>query len=1207
MNRKLKSICGRIKKVLAILAVLCVPALAQRETGSISGTITDQTGAVIAGATVTVTNTGTGAVRTTTTGAMGGYTLLGLPPASYVLLVTGSGFAPYKETITVAVASQNTVNAGLHLAKAGEVVEVTVGVGNVQVETQTAEISTMVSSQQVSELPSLTRNPYDFVALAGNVTMDQGYSRGANGMAMNGQRSASTDILLDGGENVDMYNATVGQQVPIDSVQEFRVSTSDFASEYGRASGGVVNVATKSGTNSFHGSAYEFNRLSKLAANTYDNKANGIERSVFTRNQFGFSVGGPVIKNKLFFFNNAEFIRIRGNATDQAYVPDSAFLARTAPATQEYFSTYGKLKSDSAVIKTLNAGWLTDNGYGGSGLAALPSSTPVLDLVRYKYGYDVGGGTPGNTTEEVARVDYNFNDKTQIFGRYAYYKQSLFPGWVSASAYQGFDTGENIKNHNAMFSLTHVWSTNLLSNTKLSFSRLKDLQPQGTAGTAPGLMIGYGGNGVTVDGQNNMLPGYLPYAPGSALPFGGPQNLGEIDQSLSWTHGNHSFKFGAQYMYIRDNRKFGAYEEGIEYLSSGDWGTAYDNMLTGNLKRFSVAIYPQNEFPCFRDPISNLPIQTPGCTLTGPATPPNFSRSNRYNDGAAYAQDTWKVRSRLTLSLGVRWEYYGVQHDKHRSNDANFVLGPGRNVYQQVASGFVVNGTNLPAGRLWAKQLTNFAPRIGFAYDLFGDGKTSVRGGYGIAYERNFGNVTYNVIQNPPNYGVLDVRAGRDVPSLSITTNNFGIAGQSGTYPFRSPTLRAVDTNIKNAYADVYNLSVEHELVRGAVAGLEYSGSRGIHGYTIQSYNDIGWGPAFTGNGCGAKGGADCANPLQQLNNQYSYINYRGNGNDSWHNALNAKLTTNNLFNKGLTVTANYTWSHTEDYSSATFGGSDEWSGQGLGTLDPFAPRLDKGDADFDVRSRFYVSAVWTIPFAKNTHGIWNRALDGWELAPIVEARTGYPYTIYDCTNAQTAYNCARYIPSARVSRDGTTSTSSAATLGPNSYAYETIPAPLVYGSMYAGNSTIPTCASDPSTGLSTGYDCSYPANMTSRNAFRQPGFWNTNFGIYKNFKMTEKIKLQFRAEMYNTFNHSNYYVQTGSINNINGLADVGNLQYQSGTTTNYATGTNNGQIEYFTASGAPATYDIQGKKGVQQAAANVGTKSTGERRFVQFALKVNF
>ena len=1202
----------RFAGVLALLALLSLRALSQTETGTIIGTVTDPSGAMVTGATISVTNTDTGAKRSTTTSGAGTYTVAGLPPGPYEVTVSASGFAEFKQKVTVTVASQTPVSSKLMLAAAGVTVEVTGAMGGVQVETQSSEVSTMVTSEQVSELPSLTRNPYDFVQLAGNTQVDQGVGRGAMGMTINGQRSASTDILLDGAENVDLFSATVGQQVPLDSVQEFRVTTSNFTAEYGRASGGIVNVATKSGTNKFHGSAYEFNRLSALATNTYDNNANDIPRQGFTRNQFGYSIGGPILRDKVFFYNTTEWIRVRAQATNQAYVPDPAFIALSAPNTQSYFQAYGTLKPGTQVVSSLTAANLVSQGVAGPGVAALPPTTPVLDLVNYKFNADVGGGAPENNIEDLTRIDYNVNSTTQLFGRYAIYKDDFFPGFVSFSAYSGFDTGETDLDQNVLLSLTHTMKNNLLLSTKLSYNRLNDQQAEGPIGTAPGLLIGLGGDGVAVNGQSNMLPGYLPFAPGAALPFGGPQNVSEIDQSFSLTHGKHNFKVGAEYVYIQDNRVFGAYQNGIEYLASAAPGDAYDNLLVGQLYRQSVAIYPQNEFPCFRIPTSptNAPIQTPECTLNGPATSPNFSRSNRYNDGAAYVQDTWRVSPRVTLNLGLRWEYFGVQHDKTATNNANFVLGPGRNIYQQVQNGFVANGNSLPGGELWAPQRNNYAPRIGFAWDVFGDGKTSVRGGYGIAYERNFGNVTYNVIQNPPNYAVLSIQIQRDVLTLPISTNNFGAAGQPGAYPFRSPTLRAVDNNIKTAYANIWSTSVERQVLPNTVFALEYGGTHGVHGYTIQSYNDIGYGPTFTGIGCGGSGGAACntnGNPYQQLNQQYSYINYRTNGNNSWHEALNARLTSSNLLNQGLNLTANYTWSHTEDYLSATFGGSDEFSGQALGTLNPFNPSLDKGDSDFDVRNRLALSAVWSLPYAKNAHGMNKEVLDGWEFTPILLANTGYPYSIYDCTNAFTAYTCPRYIPSGSVATTGNTSTSGAFKLGtPNTFAYQSVPAPLVYGSIYGGNGAVPTCAADPTTGLTLGTGCVFPSDMTARNQFRQAGYWNFNFGIYKTFAITEKASLQFRTEFYNLLNHSNYYVQTGNVDAIGGLADVNNLLFQ-GATPNFATGTNNGQIEYTNAAGAPAPYTIVGKKGVQNQAAAVGTGSLGERRFIQFALRLLF
>ena len=267
----------------------------------------------------------TGATRETTTNSSGLYTIPSLRPDLYDVTVTATGFESFTRRIQVTVGSQLEVSAQLAIGKATTIVEVTASEGTATVNTQDQTMSEVISSRQIDSLPtSPTRNPYSLVGTAGNVAEDNMSGRGA-GYAINGMRSASTGILLDGAENVDTFTSTVGQTIPLDSVQEFSVLTNNFGAEYGRASGGVVNLVTKAGTNSFHGSAYEYNRVSALSANTFYNDHNGIEKGVFTRNNFGFSVGGPIKKNKLFFFNNTEWIRVRSGARlpTQSSIPPS--------------------------------------------------------------------------------------------------------------------------------------------------------------------------------------------------------------------------------------------------------------------------------------------------------------------------------------------------------------------------------------------------------------------------------------------------------------------------------------------------------------------------------------------------------------------------------------------------------------------------------------------------------------------------------------------------------------------------------------------------------------------------------------------------------------------------------------------------------------------------------------------------------------------
>ena len=269
----------------------------------------------------------------------------------------------------------------------------------------------------------------------------------APGYTINGQRSASTDILLDGGQNVDLFTASVGQTVPLDSVQEFSVLTNNFGAEYGRASGGIVNVVTKSGTNAFHGSAYEYNRVSALSSNTYQNDATDTTKGVFTRNQFGFAIGGPIIKNKLFFFNNTEWIRVRSTSPVSYDIIDPASYSQLAPASQAFFNEYGKFAPGVRPRAPFLARWFE----------------PDLRLGRLPRGCRCRRRPPQNTWMEVARVDYNMSDTNTIFGRYASYKELDFPGTVNSSPYAGYNTGQSNYDQNVTINWTHVFSPNVVN------------------------------------------------------------------------------------------------------------------------------------------------------------------------------------------------------------------------------------------------------------------------------------------------------------------------------------------------------------------------------------------------------------------------------------------------------------------------------------------------------------------------------------------------------------------------------------------------------------------------------------------------------------------------------------------------------------------------------------------------------------------------
>ncbi len=755
---------------LVVWMFAAVAVTAQVQTGSIAGIVRDKAGAVVPNAAVTAKNLETGAERSVQSNAEGSYNILALAPGSYEVTVTSGNFAPFKQKAAVSVGGTATVDATLGVSGGATSVDVTAEAAAVEVNTQTQEQSQIITPEQVAELPSLTRNPYDFIALAGNVSGGDRSSQAGNpqtsgggqnstdrgvGYYINGQRSTGTEILMDGVENTNLFDTSIALEIPQDSVQEFRVVTNNFDAQYGRASGGVVNVSTKSGTNNLHGSAWEYNRLAAYTANTYDNDANGIPKGQYTRNQFGYTIGGPIIKNKLFFYQSTEWLRVRSDASLLTYVPTPQLIAATAPNVQAYFQQYGNntFPFISTVTKDQLAGKF---GPGGSFDQALAGSTPVFGLVNYRVPADAGGDSPQNTYDLIARADYNWTDKTQVFFRYGREDLLLFPGSVSNSPYAQYNVGFTLVDDSYLGSMTHNFTSNLLSNTRLAFTRDTTNQQYNAAlGNTPTLFL-Y--NGATLGGQPINLPGFFPAFTGvGGLPYGGPQNTVQVFEDMAWTKGTHTIRYGGQYDYIQLNKSYGAYAQAVEQLGKS-FTTGLDNLVTGTLTNFQAAVSPQGQTPCYKNFLTQTLIQTPACTLTLPATQPSFARSYRYNDWAIYAQDSWRFRPRLTLNYGLRYEHYGVQHNGDPNLDSNVYWGPGSNEFQQLRTATIQLAPQSPVGGLWYPSWGTLAPRVGFAWDVFGDGKTSLRGGFGISYERNFGNVTFNMIQNPPNYATVQLQ-----------------------------------------------------------------------------------------------------------------------------------------------------------------------------------------------------------------------------------------------------------------------------------------------------------------------------------------------------------------------------------------------------------------------------------------------------------------
>ncbi|HEY9128058.1 MAG TPA: TonB-dependent receptor, partial [Acidobacteriaceae bacterium] len=1024
----------------ATVAIVPPSAYAQADLGSISGVITDASGAVIANASITVTNKATGAQRVTTSNAKGEYSITQLNPSDYTISVTATGFGATTQDFTLTVGSSRAISVKLSVA--GGQTEISISADDTtSVHLENPEISTVITNEQIQNMPLQDRNPYSLVSLSGNVTqMIGGGNRGVN-FNIAGARSASVDILLDGAENTDLYAVGVGQTVPQDAVQEFSVVAAGQGAEYGRASGGAVNVSTKSGTNSFHGTAYDYNRISTFASDGFNNNAlwaspdhDGLTspKSRYVHNQFGYFVGGPIVKDKLFFSSATEWTRIRSNATVVAQVPLDGLISLSASNMQSFFGQYGSTFAHPVNGKTYTGAEVQstglwsgkahvagDSSYGDIStiaaqemgvtptagapitdcsdprIAAAPICTSaIFGTATYQNPGDSGGGTPQDTWINFDRIDWTISDKTSLYGRYIQEHSNQFPGTNNTSPYAGYDTGTLQKNYDLMVSLTHSFTASLASNTKILLTRFNNLQPLGTVPVSPTLYIN-AGSPQALAGNDIYFPGYLPTAPGSAIPFGGPQNFIQVGDDVTWTKGKHNVKFGGEFLNVKDNRVFGAYENAVDALVQSGNKNALINFISGGLGDVQEALNPNGVFPCVRDITTGAYNYTSACEIQTPATSPNFSRSNRYQDAALYVNDNYKANSRLTLNAGLRWEVYGPQHSQRESYDANFFLADTGNIFDDIRGGVIKTRENAPDHRLWNLNLKQFGPRVGFAYDLSGNGKTSVRGGYALAYERNFNNVTFNVIQNPPNYAVVAFIPAAGEALTPISNDNLGVFAQNiGPQPLPNTTLRAVDPHIKPAYAQNWNLTIEHQLGADTLVTVGYIGSRGIHNYTIANINRAYAGANYLGD----------PHASNRLNMQYSNINWRGADGDSYYEAVNLGLRSNNLHHTGLSAIANYTFGHSLDNNSSTFGDGTDVAGGGLvlGYLDPFNHALDLGNSDFDVRHRVTVGIVYQMPALKRFGTLTDTLLGGWVASTNFNAQTGNPYAIFDCGFAAT-------------------------------------------------------------------------------------------------------------------------------------------------------------------------------------------------------------
>lgn len=1093
---------GYFIPVLMALSLFCWrPAYAQDATGRVTGIIYDPSGATIAAAQITVTNVATQISRETTSDATGFYQVLALPVGDYTVSVEHQGFRSATTAASKLEINQTLkIDVTLEVGSTTEsvVVEATTGT----VETINPTLGSTVSERTVQDMPLNGRNALDLALLQPGVLPADNpanASGGTGGMqfSVGGGRSDSNTFVLDGGLNNDLLDNGVVYNPNPDSIQEFRVLTSDFTAEYGRSAGGIVTEVTKSGTNAFHGSAYDFLRNTAFDANDFFSNFNGEPRQVLHRNQYGGTVGGPVKKDKLFFFLAYQ----KQQLSEQA-----ASSQVTLPTSAELQGDFSASPNKAAVASFLQANpfFQPNAALAAQGIIAPSSIDPVAQAYIKAGLIPTSNSASGaasfqnpltdNPDEFTGKFDYEATPKdhfTVTLGRIL--EPELNPGPGGIPGY-GSTTTLYSRFFNAAYSRT--FSSSVLNEFRATAQRSDTLQrvPAVNQPTSTAL-------GINIKSDNPTGPTQIDF-PNAVIGFSiqGPSRL--VDNTfaysdvLSWIHGKHTMKFGGSFSAYQDNQVFNFEIDGqFFYSTSGAAG----------------------------DPFANFLVGLPDTYDQGPAAPSNIRTKATY----AFGQDEWHVRSNLTLTYGLRYEYSTPKSDTEGRTYSVMPGAPQSTVFPGAPLGLLFpgdagapNGSNFPDRK-------NFAPRFGFAWQPFHDGKTSVRGGWGIFYdvlkaEDNFqfnGQVPFASAafignfqpQGPATTAGFGFQSdpfgstGNPDPFGQPLNHSVNFANTFGTFTSNGTGATIVDPHLRTPYTYQYNLSIERQISNKLIARAAYVGSSS-HGLTalvdinpfdpatLSSPNPqrflnerAGNFPAFTNsdpNGVTPPG----FNP-NVPNGSFGQEQEFKNASNANYNSLQLSLTqqTANVWKLGgMYYTLGYTWAHSIDNASGFR--------QGSSAVPFFDPQLFRASSDFDIRQYLTFSAGWDLPFNRGPQ----RLVKGWSLYPILTWRTGFPFT------ALGGFPVLDNAPGPSGAGD-----------------QELINANLVAPIQYVNPKT---------NGLQLFNQASFNDNVVQgygtapRNIIRGPGRTNLDLSLAKVTPLyRERITLELRVDAFNIFNHTQF------------------------------------------------------------------------------------
>jgi outer membrane receptor protein involved in Fe transport len=1082
--------------LMALLTTLNVAG--QQITGSIRGAVLDPSGAIVQAAKVTAKQTETGLTRAAVTDRQGAYVLIELPIGHYQLEVQAIGFQKYLQQ-GISLDVNETATVSIHLKLGSETQQVEVSANAALVQSTASSLGETVMEHEILDLPLDGRNFSQLgllqpgvVPLTPGLLEAGGPARQNQAYAVDGQRPESNNFMIDGADNESSVDGGFVLKPPIDAIAEFKILSHNANAEFGRNTGSTTNIVTRSGSNSFHGAAWEFLRNDAMDSSDY------FTHSVqpLKQNQFGGTFGGPIVKDKTFFFGYYEGFRNRQGETVPATVPSSLerqgnFGELCAPPAT--FDSSGRCSNAQEQLTYFG----TPVPFNQMTLFTPidPTAAKVSPFFPLPNVGENGFIATQNLSERNdqfgLRLDHYLSRADTLNFRYMYSSgpttDPLSP--VGANV-PGFPVGEYDRAQDFVAQETHIFSPTIIGVARFSYLRNTFLLDQHLNHQSPSdLGFQYAPTLPSAAGPPFIqVGGYASVGDPITGPRNTFQNTFDLSGSLSWIHGRHEFKFGGGYRRDQINALQGIATNGF----------------------FVFAGIPSFENFLYNDGFANFLSGNPVVFLQGGG---NFSREIRDRALDAYGEDNYKVTSRLTLNLGLRYELPFPSTENH--NQVNlFVPGAQSKVIPNAPAGLLYPGDpGVPAG-LIPTQKTAFAPRVGLAWDPRGDAKTVVSAAYGIFYEPYYtgeGGPLQDPISAPPYLKTLQ---------LGFPVNSFAnpfYAPDPFAVPFPEPmTLLVVSRNLHLPYAQDWNLNIQRSFGADLLLQVGYVGTTGVRLPRFIEGNPAVYIPGVDGSG-NAISTENNVNQrrlysgctLAQPNNcVYGSVGEIASISNSSYNALEASLRKH--LSHGLSFLASYTWSHSiDDVSSFNITGSASQPVAGENDLaqNPFDLAAERGNSMFDARHRLVLSYQWSLPFLQHSSNWYSKVLGHWQLNGIFTAMSGTPFTVFD-SNDVSLQGQAPEISGFSSNRPNVIGNPNS---GPRTAA------------QWFNASAFQRITQDPNSPVEQ-------FGNEGRNAVQGPGYVNWDLSAFKNIRLTESKELQFRGELFNVLNHTNFRLPVSDI-----------------------------------------------------------------------------